>query len=80
MARTNDNVISTLNNLIERCKDREIGYLTAAKCIETHKFKTLLSTYARQSAQFAFELQREVRRLGGDPEKSGSLGAAMHRG
>lgn len=80
MTRTNDDVISTLNNLIEACKDREEGYRTAADGIEDPKFKTLFNNYAQQSAQFASELQREVRRLGGDAEKSGSFSGAMFRG
>jgi|SRR5581483_3549133 len=80
MAKNNDDVISTLNNLIEACKDREEGYRTAAEGIEDPKFKTLFNNYAHQSAEFASELQREVRRLGGDPEKSGSLSGAILRG
>jgi len=40
----------------------------------------LFNTYARQRAQFAAELQAEVRRVGGDPERTGSSAGAMHRG
>lgn len=80
MAYDNDSVISTLNNLIETCKDGENGFRTAAEGVQNSQLKTLFHTYAQQRAQFAAELQQEVRRLGGDPEKTGSVAASLHRG
>lgn len=77
---TNDDVISTLNNLIETCKDGQNGYQTAADGVKNSELNTLFNTYAQQRAQFAGDLQGEVRRLGGDPEKSGSVAATLHRG
>jgi uncharacterized protein (TIGR02284 family) len=77
---TNDDVISTLNNLIETCKDGQNGFQTAADGVKNSELKTLFNTYAKQRAQFAGDLQSEVRRLGGDPEKSGSVAATLHRG
>ena len=77
---TNDNTISTLNNLIETCKDGENGFRTAAEGVKNTQLTTLFNTYSQQRAQFAAELQGEVRRLGGDPEKSGSVAATLHRG
>ncbi len=76
----NDETISTLNNLIETCKDGENGFRTAAAGVDNSELKTLFNTYAQQRAQFAAELQAEVRRLGGDPEKTGSVAASLHRG
>jgi uncharacterized protein (TIGR02284 family) len=80
MANTNDEVISTLNNLIETCKDGQDGFRTAADGVKNGELKTLFNTYSQQRAQFAAELQNEVRRLGGDPEKTGSVAATLHRG
>ncbi len=80
MATDNDNVISTLNNLIETCKDGQEGFQTAADGVKNSELKTLFHTYSQQRAQFAGELQSEVGRLGGDPEKTGSLAASLHRG
>jgi uncharacterized protein (TIGR02284 family) len=80
MATDNDNVISTLNNLIETCKDGENGYRTAADGVKNSELKTLFNTYSQQRAQFAAELQAEVRNLGGDPENTGSVAATLHRG
>ncbi|MGB8507800.1 MAG: PA2169 family four-helix-bundle protein [Pyrinomonadaceae bacterium] len=77
---SNEEVISTLNNLIETCKDGQNGFQTAADGIKNSELKTLFHTYATQRAQFSGEIQDEVRRLGGDPEQTGSVAAALHRG
>jgi uncharacterized protein (TIGR02284 family) len=76
----NDNAIATLNNLIETCKDGENGFRTAADGVQKSDLKTLFNTYSQQRAKFAAELQGEVRGLGGDPEKTGSVVATLHRG
>jgi uncharacterized protein (TIGR02284 family) len=76
----NDKVISTLNNLIETCKDGQEGFRQASEGIKNTELKTLFLTYSQQRAQFAGELQNEVLRLGGDPEKSSSTAGALHRG
>lgn len=76
----NDKVISVLNNLIETCKDGQEGFRTAADGLTEPQTKSLFQEYARQRAQIASELQAEVRRLGGDPEKAGSVSGSMHRG
>jgi uncharacterized protein (TIGR02284 family) len=76
----NDNAISILNNLIETCKDGELGFKTAAEGLKSAEIKTKFLEYARQRAEMVRELQTEVRRLGGDPEKSGSVAGSMHRG
>ena len=76
----NDNAVSVLNNLIETCKDGEQGFKVAAEGLTSAAIKTRFLEYARQRAQMARELQDEVRRLGGDPEKKGSVAGTMHRG
>ena len=80
MALDNDEVISTLNNLVETCKDGQNGFRTAAEGIKNPELTTLFNTYSQQRARFAAELQNEVRRLGGDPEETGSTAAVLHRG
>jgi uncharacterized protein (TIGR02284 family) len=76
----NDNAISVLNNLIETCKDGQNGFQTAADGITRSDLKSLFYQYSQQRAQFAGELQNEVRRLGGDPAQAGSVAATLHRG
>jgi uncharacterized protein (TIGR02284 family) len=76
----NDDVISVLNNLIETCKDGQNGFHTAVDGVKNSDLKSLFENYSQQRAGFVSELQQEVRRLGGDPEKSGSVAASLHRG
>jgi uncharacterized protein (TIGR02284 family) len=80
VATTNSDAISTLNNLIETCKDGENGFRTAVDGVQKSDLRSLFNSYAQQRAQFAAELQAEVRRLGGDPETTGSVAATLHRG
>ena len=77
---TNDQVISVLNGLIETCKDGEYGFKTAADGLDDVQIKSLFQQYSRQRGEMARELQLEVRRLGGDPDQSGSIAGAAHRG
>lgn len=77
---SNEEVISTLNNLIETCRDGQNGFQTAAGGVESSDLKVLFHGYAQQRATFVGELQDEVRRLGGDPEDAGSVAASLHRG
>lgn len=80
METKNDEVISTLNDLIQTCRDGQEGFQTASEGVTDSKLKTLFMKYAQQRAGFAAELQDEVRRLGGEPEKTGSASATLHRG
>jgi uncharacterized protein (TIGR02284 family) len=73
-------VISTLNTLIETCRDGQEGFRTAAEGVKDSELRELFRRYELQRSGFAGELQDEVRRLGSDPERSGSLVASFHRG
>jgi uncharacterized protein (TIGR02284 family) len=77
---SNDDVISTLNGLIETCKDGQDGFKESAEGVERSDLKSLFYEFSQQRSQFVGELQTLVRELGGDPEKSGSVAAALHRG
>jgi uncharacterized protein (TIGR02284 family) len=72
--------ISTLNELIETCRDGENGFRTAAESVKDAHVKALFQRFTRQRAEMARELQDEVRKLGGNPEDSGSVSASLHRG
>jgi uncharacterized protein (TIGR02284 family) len=76
----NEDTISTLNELIETCKDGQNGFQEAAEGVERSDLKSLFYEYSQQRSQFAGELQSLVREIGGDPEDSGSVAAAVHRG
>jgi uncharacterized protein (TIGR02284 family) len=77
---SNDDVISTLNGLIETCKDGQEGFKDAAEAVKDGELKTLFFEYSQQRAQFSAVLMELVRELGGDPAESGSMTGAMHRG
>ena len=79
-SETTKDYISTLNGLIETCKDGEEGFRSAAGRVQRSDLKSLFNEYSRQRAEFASELQVEVARIGGAPEKSGSVAGALHRG
>lgn len=75
-----DDIISTLNDLIETSKDGEQGFRTAAKDAKASEVQQILTACAESCATGARELQDLVRGLGGDPERSGSVSGALHRG
>lgn len=77
---TSEDVISTLNGLIQTCKDGQEGFKTAAEGVERSDLKEAFYEFSQQRSEFAGVLQGLVRNLGGDPEDSGSISAAMHRG
>ena len=73
-------VISTLNNLIETSRDGQEGFRAAAEGVKSAELRELFHSYAHQRASFVGALQDEVRRFGGEPERTGSLVASLHRG
>lgn len=72
--------ITLLNGLIEICKDGEKGFREAAEDIDIGYYQILFQEYARQRSQFASALQQEVRKLGGNPDRKGSMAGTIHRG
>ncbi|HEY4490648.1 MAG TPA: PA2169 family four-helix-bundle protein [Acidobacteriota bacterium] len=78
---TNSNkVISALNQLIETCKDGEKGFREASEAIHNGYFHILFKEYARRRGQFVSQLRTQVRFLGGEPERKGSVAGTLHRG
>jgi uncharacterized protein (TIGR02284 family) len=75
----NEKVVNTLNELIETCRDGQNGFKEAAENVKNPELKSFFNQIAAERAQFITELQLEVRRLGGDPEKSGSTAGTLHR-
>ena len=75
---TND-VIKTMNDLIETSRDGEQGFRTCAQGVTSPNLKTLFEAAARRCAEGAAELEAKVRGLGGQPAQGGSVGGSMHR-
>jgi uncharacterized protein (TIGR02284 family) len=74
-----DASVSTLNQLIQTCKDGENGFRAAAEVVEDPNLQRLFESYSQQRAEFAAELQLEVRRMAEDPVDTGHAMAALHR-
>jgi len=72
--------ISTLNTLIATTIDSITGYEDSAENIDSQRFRELFRQRANERQEVVESLRAEVRRLGGDPEDSGSfLGKAHQR-
>lgn len=80
MAADNDTVVSVLNDLIDTCNDGIKGFRSAADAIKNPEAKALFTSRIPNIERGETELKEEVRRLGGDPDKSGTAGGAVHRG
>ncbi len=76
---TPDQVVSTLNSLIEMNRDGQQGYQEAAEKIEAPQIKEFCLEQSRVRGQFVADLQPQVRALGSKPEQTGSVGATVHR-
>jgi len=75
----NKKVVSTLNELIETCRDGLDGFKEAAENVKNPELKSFFNNAATERAYCVQELQTEVRNLGGEAEKTGSTAGAIHR-
>lgn len=80
MISSKEQLVSTLNNLIMTCKDGQEGFHSAGQSVQNTELKKLFHTYAQHCRQLLAELQPEVRNLGGDPVRRGSISGNLHRG
>jgi uncharacterized protein (TIGR02284 family) len=72
--------ISTLNELIETTIDSVTGYEDSAQNIENERLREIFRQRADERQRVVEDLRNEVRRLGGNPEDSGTfLGKAHQR-
>jgi uncharacterized protein (TIGR02284 family) len=75
-----NNVISVIENVIERCKDGQKGYQEAASKVKRADLKTFFNEQSLERSRFAGELQSELIRLGkGDDKPSGTVSGTLHR-
>jgi uncharacterized protein (TIGR02284 family) len=71
--------ITTLNTLIATTIDSITGYENSAKDIDNPRFAEIFRQRANERQQVVEDLRGEVRRLGGDPEDSGSFMGKTHQ-
>jgi len=74
-----EDIVSTLNELIETCKDGEDGFRTCADGVKNPALKIFFEEKAKRCALGAAQLAAKVRDLGGDPEQSSSTSGMLHR-
>jgi len=75
-----DTTVSILNDLIETSKDGEKGFTKSAEDAGNAELKAVFMEGARRCSDAVRELQALVRSEGGDPEDTGSVASALHRG
>ena len=75
----NHEIVSTLNDLIETCKDGEEGFRTCADDATNTQLKSLFADRAQSCATSSRELQDLVRAYGGKPETRSSMSGTIHR-
>ena len=77
---SNDDIVDTLNDLIETCKDGEFGFTACAKHTSSSELRSLFLQRAAECKTAAAELQPYVVQYGGKPDQGGSASGALHRG
>lgn len=79
MSLKNAEVVSILNELIETCENGLQGFKTASEAVDNPTAKALFASRLPNIQRGESELRAEVRRLGGDPDKRGTIAGAVHR-
>lgn len=74
-----DDIVSTLNDLIETCKDGEEGFRSCAENVTNVELKSYFNSRSERCAVAAEELQDLVQSYGGDPKTSSSISGTLHR-
>jgi len=76
---TNDKVIAVLNELIETSVDGARGFQSCAEEVKEPELKAIFIQASQRCRNGAIDLQDQVRRLGGDPARTGSAAGTVHR-
>ena len=74
-----EQVIETLNDLLENAKDGELGFREAAEHTKSPELVALFGRRAQSCRQAAAELQEQIQRLGGKTDVGGTVTGAAHR-
>ncbi len=80
MSNINDDIVDTLNDLIETCRDGELGFNACAERVSSSELRRVFLQRAAECRQAAEELKPYVLQYGGEPETEGSTSGALHRG
>jgi len=75
----NSKAIEALNDLSARTYDAEAGYKEAAENVKNPRLKSLCNEYAQQRYDFGHEIKDCVTKLGGTPQKGGTIEGKAHQ-
>ena len=74
-----EDIIRTLNTLIETCKDGEADFKACAADVQRLDLQEWFTTRSQECGNAATELQRSVVELGGRPGHNASVSGELHR-
>ncbi|HSK41490.1 MAG TPA: PA2169 family four-helix-bundle protein [Arenibaculum sp.] len=76
---TREEIVDTLNDLIQITEDSHEGYRRSAEDAADENLKTMFNDLAAQRGAMVRELQKLVAEQGGAPESSGTVLGGAHR-
>jgi uncharacterized protein (TIGR02284 family) len=74
-----EEVIATLNELLQNARDGELGFREAAEHTKTPRLSAFFARRAGTCRECAAELQEQIEQLGGQVDAGGSVSGAAHR-
>lgn len=74
-----DEIVESLQNLLEKNYDAEKGFKKAIENTKNHSLKNYLKHQAVKRNRFVTEIDFELRSLDAKPKESGSVTASIHR-
>ena len=76
---TNEQALDKLQSLLGTLRDGEKGFSQASEHADDARLKALFAERSQQRGKFAGEVAAQIQSMGGDADKGGSVGAALHR-
>lgn len=74
-----EELIEGLNELLEKTYDAEKGYKQAYENSDNTRLKAFFKEKSDQRYKYGHQLKEEIRKLGGEVEKGGSVAGSLHR-
>lgn len=78
MSMNNEDIVDTLNDLLETSMDGELGFSNSAKYVESPSLRQVFSNRAQDCQCAAEELRTQIIALGGKPHEGGSGSGKLH--
>jgi len=79
MSQYTETIGSMLNSILEKSYDAEKGYKTASEHAKHTELKSFFERKSQERYNFGHEIKREIKQLGEDVDKGGSLSGTLHR-